>query len=514
MDRARGNTGKIGRRLTLVPVLVEIGSSAPGLNRRAAPVGEAPLLASRLLGLSHDQIRLKAEGAPMDSIAGIVADLDSLPEEFSVEALCDVIKVEWIEEALRQTGRGSQRERRMPAPLALWLVVLLALFRRHSYTNLLHLLAESLWARRHWPERAPPSSSALTQARDRLGPEPVRRLFDRSSKAFLDEVPGLRLGGLRLMAMDGSTGRTPDCEANEAHFGRPGSSRGRSAYPMLRMVTLLDLGTRLTVDTRFGPYRTGEVTLARSLLEGVPMDALVVMDRNFAAYELLWDLHQGRGAHFVVRVKRNMKSRTVRRISRSERIVRIRIPRAVRRHRPDLPCTWDLREVTCRPRPGHEAIRLFTSMLDPTQVSAEEIAGAYGQRWGQETAFDETKTHLLGHSTVNQPVLFRSKTPRRVEQELYGVFLAHNVVRMLLFRAAPAAELSPLRLSFVVALERVREAVRDMAALPTARLPERYARLLAALTRVIVPTRPGRSNPREVKIKMSSYPCKQTRCVA
>ena len=126
------------------------------------------------------------------------------------------------------------------------------------------------------------------------------------------------------MAMDGSTGRTPDCVANETHFGRPPSSRGRSAYPMMRMVTLLDVGARLTVGLRFGPYRTGEMALAKTLLDRVPSDAILLLDRNFAAYEFLWDLRHRRGAHFVVRVKRNMKARTIRRISPNERIVRIR----------------------------------------------------------------------------------------------------------------------------------------------------------------------------------------------
>lgn len=450
----------------------------------------------------------------MDSFDRIVADLDSGTERFSVEALSEVLDPAWIEEVLRESGRVSRRERRLPAPLAVWLVVLLALFRRHSYVNLLHMLADSLWARRHWPEGSPPSSSALTQARDRLGPDPVRRLFDRSAEAFLQQVPGLRLAGLRLMAMDGSTGRTPDCVANETHFGRPPSSRGRSAYPMMRMVTLLDVGARLTVGLRFGPYRTGEMALAKTLLDRVPSDAILLLDRNFAAYEFLWDLRHRRGAHFVVRVKRNMKARTIRRISPDERIVRIRFHSSLTHRRPDIAPTWILREVIYRPTPGHEGIRVFTSLLEPTQVSAEQIAAAYGERWQQETAFDETKTHLLDLSTVNRAVLFRSMTPERVAQELYGVFIAHNLVRMLLHRAAPKAATSPLRLSFVVALERVREAVRDMMALDTPRLPERYGRLLGALARVVVPLRPGRSNPREVRIKMSPYPCKKPRSAA
>lgn len=447
----------------------------------------------------------------MASIAEIVPDLDLASQDFAVEALADVLKPAWIEEALRRTGTQSQRKRRLPAPLALWMVVLLALFRRHSYVNLLGMLAGSLWGRRHWGEDGPPSSPALTQARDRLGPEPFRLLHERSSTSFLGELPGLRLAGRRLMSMDGSTTRTPDSEANRAYFGLPGSSRGRSAYPAMRLVTLMDTGSRLTVAARSGPYRTAEITLARALIDDVPRDALLLVDRNFAAYEFLWDLHERRGVDFVVRLKRRMNFPTVRRLGRGDRIVSVRLPRALRRRRPDIPRTWLLREVTYRPQPGYEEIRLLTPLMDPAAASREQIASAYGHRWEHETGLDELKTHLMDRTTVNRPVFFRSMTPERVEQELLATFIAHNVVRMLIHRAAQRAGVADSRPSFVAALERLREAIHDMMALSTPRLPERYARLLASLLWVLVPKRPGRSNPREVKIKMSSYPCKMTR---
>jgi hypothetical protein len=279
----------------------------------------------------------------------------------------------------------------------------------------------------------------------------------------------------------------------------------------MRVVTLLDTGSRLTVALRSSPYATGEMTLARSLIPSVPSDALLLLDRNFAAYELLWDLHHGRGAHFVVRIKRNMNARTVRRLGPGDRLVRIRFHPPLRRRRPELPRHWILREVTYCPKPGHEPIRVLTPLLDPTQVPPQEIATAEGLRWEHETALDETKTHLLDRTTANRPVSSRSETPSRVEQELYGIFVAHNLVRMLLHRAAAQAGKEPLHLSFTAALERIREAVRDMMAMATPRLPERYAPLLSNLARVVVPRRPGRSNRREVKIKMSSYPCKGTR---
>ena len=450
----------------------------------------------------------------MSSIAGILPDLDATSEKFVVEALSDALDPAWIEEALRRSGRESQRERLLPARLALWTVVLLCLFRRHSYVSLLGLLAESLWARRHWPSGVPPTSSALVQARDRLGPEPARTLFERSADAWRSQSGGLLVAGHRVLTMDGSTARTPDSAPNRAAFGLPPSSRGRAAYPMMRLVTLLDVGSRLTLGVRSGPYRSGEITLAHGLLDAVPAGSLLVLDRNFTSYEFLLDLHLKRGAHFIVRVKRTMKARTLRRLGPGDRLVQVRFHNSLRHFRPDLPATWVLREVTYCPREGHEAVRVFTTLLDPALLPAEEVAQAYGLRWEHETALDEAKTHLLDRTTVDRAVLFRSMTPRRVEQELYAIFIAHNLVRVLLLRAGARAGRCPRRLGFTVALDRVREAVRDMMALATPRLPERYGRLLAALGRVVVPKRPGRASPREVKIKMSQYPCKQTRTCA
>jgi hypothetical protein len=253
--------------------------------------------------------------------------------------------------------------------------------------------------------------------------------------------------------------------------------------------------------------------MARALLPSLSADVLVAMDRNFAAFKFLWDVRQ-HGAHFLVRIKRNMRFRTVRRLGPGDRLVRVRLHAALRRGRPDLPAHWVLREITYTPKPGHESIRLLTSVVDPILLSAGQSAIAYGLRWGHETELDEYKTHLMDRTTVNRPVVFRSMEPTRVEQELYGMLIAHNALRVLMHRAALASGRDELRLSPIFALERLREAIRDMMGLATPRLPERFQRLLKAVASVVVPRRPKRSNPREVKIKMSSYPCKMTRLAA
>lgn len=432
-----------------------------------------------------------------------------LEQEFVVEALARVIQPEWIAEALFETGRASKRRRRLPAPFVLWFVVLLGLHRRTSYENLLEKLHGSWWTEENWKPEECPCSSAVTKARDRLGVEPVRELFKRSSGAWLEQTPGLIFHGRRVYAIDGSTLKAPDSAPNRRGFGKPKGGRGVGGYPQLRVVALMDVGTHIFRDLRFGPFGTGELTLTRELVESVEPRSLVLMDRNFLAYDLLWDLHEGQGADFVVRVKGQVKSRCVRVLGEGDRIVEIDLPRYFRRRRPDMPRTWRLREISYRPEGGKETIRLFVTIVDEN-VGTEELARVYHERWEEEGAFDELKTHLCSCTQVNRPVVFRSKTPKRVAQELYGLLIAHNAVRKIMCVASSLVPIECMRLSYTAAIERIRETTRDMMQLRAIYLPQRYERMLQAIGRAKVPKRPGRQNPRCVKMKMSRYPLKRS----
>lgn len=429
---------------------------------------------------------------------------------FVVEGLAEALRLEWVNEALKWSGRKSVRRRLLPAEFVVWFVVLLGLYRRTSYGNLLEKLAGTWWSWRRWPQDKPPSTSAVTKARDRLGVEPVKILYERSADGWVKATEGLRLVGKRVCAFDGTTCKTPDTPENRSHWGKPGASRGAAAYPQLRMVALLDVGTRLVKAFRHGPYRRGEIGLARDLLPAVRDDNIVLLDRDFAAYDFLWDLHTDRGADFVVRIRKNMKVLPVRRLSVGDAIVEVRVPRHFRRKRPDMPRTWLLREITYRPEGAGEEIRLLTTLIDADDVSKDELAQLYGRRWDEETSIDEVKTHLCKCATITEPVIFRSRTPSRVEQELYGLVIAYNVVRFLAYKAARTARVSPLRLSFTAAVERIREAMHDMMRMPTRQLPQRYRRMLDAIARAKAPERPGRRYPRAVKIKMSRYPLKRS----
>ena len=242
------------------------------------------------------------------------------------------------------------------------------------------------------------------------------------------------------------------------------------------------------------------------------MGSLVLLDRNFLAYDFLWDLHRC-GSDFLLRLPVNIKPRLIQRLGSGDAMVEVEIPRHYRKERPDMPRTWILRMISYCPEGCSETIRLFTTLLDP-HVPKEELAMLYHDRWEEETVTDEFKTHLCACATVNRAVVFRSHKPERVEQEWYGLLIAHNAVRKTMVCAASMVNLSPRRLSFTAAVERLREATYEMMRLRPERLLERYQVLLQGIARAIVPDRRGRKNPRCVKIKMSKYPLKKIKDAA
>ncbi|MGQ0613782.1 MAG: IS4 family transposase [Planctomycetaceae bacterium] len=460
----------------------------------------------------------------MSRIARISDCLDEGSERFGVEALASVLPQGWIRESLEAAAVRTSRCRQLPCAMTVWLVLLLALFRRLSYRNLLGMLEGSRWALRHWRGRPPPSSTALSKARDRVGVAPLAHLYRRSARAWEEAGGGRWFHGHRVKAIDGFNLKTWDSDANRAYFGAPGASRGESAFPQVRVVGCLDVGTRILTAARFAPYARSELALLDEMRADLEPGCLVLLDRGYAAYETLWDLHQ-HGVDFLVRLKRNMRVERIRTLGPGDFLVQIPIHGALRALRPDLPRYWTLREVVADGPPGDDETRRFLTSLLGTSIRGAEIAGLYPLRWQEEIAIDEVKTHLGDAATVNRPLILRSRTPERVKQEIHGYLIAYNAVRRLMVEAAaPAAgttepqsqtpeptieTVDPLRLSFTTTLERLREAIRDMARLPPYLLQDRFDEFQRAVRRAYVTPRPGRSYPRAVRVKMSNYPLKR-----
>ena len=232
----------------------------------------------------------------MCPIGDEASGLEKRGASFTVESLAKEFRQEWVEEALSQAGRESVRVRLLPATLTVWLVILMGLHRRTSYVNLLEKLHGTWWTRDRWSSEKPPCARAVTKARDRIGVEPMKMLFERSAAEWFTQPEGLLVRGLRVQAIDGSTMKTPDTPKNSRRFGRPGSSRGRAAYPQFRIVALADVGTRVIKAARWSRYRKGEIDLVRDIVPEIAPETLVLPDSGLFAYDLLWSIH-ARGAN-------------------------------------------------------------------------------------------------------------------------------------------------------------------------------------------------------------------------
>jgi hypothetical protein len=436
-----------------------------------------------------------------------LSQLERSLERFSVEALAKHLQPSLIENALKQTGRESKRIRKLPAVFVVWLIICLGVFRRLSIQNVVARLGKPLGGEELWEEE--PSSAAVTEARNRLGVEPVSCVAGKLSELLRKRFgPQLRWEGMEVLIIDGTTFKVQDSPENDKYFGRPGASRGKAGYPQMRAAFLLSATHRFIWESRFAPYSTGEITMAKELIEQVPAGSLVLLDRNFYAHKILVRLME-RGAHFVARMKKSAAARRLCKFGRGDYLIEITTPRYIRRKVPGFPEKIILRLLVIK-RKGAEAIYLLTSLTDPRVYRKTELSNLYLERWEIETSIDEVKTHQIEATRVNRPVIFRSKSPERVLQEAHGLIIAYNLIHAVIAEGAQRAKVAPTRISFVSALERVREAIPRMASAPTRQLPFLYKRLIEHISKAVLPPRRRRSNPRVVKIKMSPYKLRRT----
>lgn len=425
---------------------------------------------------------------------------------FTVEVFASIFKKEWIEEALRVTDRETERKRKLPAVFTVWLVIAMAFYRDLSIQNILNRMGNVLGVGSLWENGDIPTSAAAVEARDRVGFGPLRNLVEKFREWLLQTYrDAMSWKGMLLLALDGTTFKVPDSDENRRRFGLPGASRGRAAFPQMRALFLVSAKLRFVLGALFAPYRRAEISLAMRMLVSIPKGALLLLDRNFNAWEFLIRLREA-GHHFLLRAKEKMTGKVLAVLGAGDRLIEMTVPRARRAQVPGLPKTVVVREISVRIQ--GKPFRFFTSLLKPSTHRAIDLVFLYAERWQEEIALDEIKTHQAGATTVNRPVIFRCKSTRRVLQEAYGLVLAYNLVRSLMAQAALPRQIDPLRLSFVDSLERLRSAAQLMAAVPTLMLPAIFHDLLRSIAQCLVPKR-RRANPRAVCIKMSSYPLKK-----
>ena len=385
-----------------------------------------------------------------------------ITDYISLGVLTKTFPLHQVKAVLAAQGKGSRRQRDLPAHVVVYYVIALALFLQVSYREVLRCLLEGL----SWllgPGQVIPvtGKSGISQARTRLGWEVLRQLHNEVVKPIATETSkGAWYRCWRLVSLDGSTLDVADEKENARAFGRPSASRGASDYPQIRFVALVENGTHVLFGTHLADYATGEVTLAQEVLGGLQKGMLCLADRNFFGFAL-WNRARATGADLLWRVKKNLRLRVEQRLPDGSYLSRIYASERDWRHQTNgvVVRVIDYRlEGIANAEPLY---RLVTTILDPTQGPAEELAALYHERWEIETALDELKTHLRGAKIV-----LRSKTPELVRQEFYGLLLAHFAVRGLMHEAALKAGEDPDRLSFLHAVRVIRRKLPTYGAIP------------------------------------------------
>jgi hypothetical protein len=369
---------------------------------------------------------------------------------------------EKVDAVLEQTGRASQRERDLPAHVVVYYVIALALYMRSSYREVLRCLLEGVqWLLDPSAAVKVAGKSGISQARSRLGVEPVQALYE----AVVVPVAGKRTKGAwyrqwRLVSLDGSTLDVADTKENEEAFGRPGASRGSAAFPKIRFVALLENGTHVLWAARMDKYAIDELTLAEKVVPALEKGMLCLADRFFPSHKL-WQKAAATGADLLWRTRQNARLEIDQRLPDGSYLSRI-YPSTSDRRNERKAIVVRVIDYRLDKVPAAEPVyRLITTILDHKLAPAKELAALYHERWEIETALDELKTHLRGAQIV-----LRSKTPELVRQEFYGLLMAHFAIRGLMHEAALKADEDPDRLSFLHAVRVVQRRMARFAAIP------------------------------------------------
>lgn len=405
------------------------------------------------------------------------------------------IKPEWIDEALTASGIATVRRRRLPAEQVIWVVLGMALFRDRPLEDVVSKLDLAL------PGPSTVARSSVTQARARVGSKPVQWLFDRCASKWVHEsADAHQWRGLRLYGMDGSWVRVPNTVENREKFGGHSPRGIESGYPMARIVVLMALRSHLLAAANLGRYEgIHELEYAKPLRDSIPESSLTVLDRGYLSASFLLGIESKTDRHWLIRSKKNISFMVIKRFGPDDELVEMKVSAQARAKDPSLPLTWIARRIRYQ-IPGFKEQFLLTSLHDSKRFPAREIAELYHERWELEMGYDEIKTEMLEREEV-----IRSKTPDGVLQELWGILLAFNLVRLEMQSIAKEEKIEPTRISFVEALRLIRTEWDWLSVTSPGAIPKRLASLRRNVKRYILPPRRKRSYPRATKLKFSRH---------
>jgi hypothetical protein len=426
----------------------------------------------------------------------------------SFEALARIVRPQMIDDALTRARKHSIRIRKLPACGVVWLIIGIGLFAEVDIPSIWRQVVgtlASLW--NAVAELKPACKGAIAKARKQMGARVLRLLFRSVSSPVADmRTRGAFYRGLRVMALDGQSLKLPDTPVNAKAFGRPSTRRAgqeiAAGYPQLQLLRLIETGTHVAVEAIIKPCRCNEYPYAIHFLDVAPVDSLTLADRGFYGYTVLKHASDTR-KHVLVRVASYVKFEIVKTLCDGSSLARIYPTDRDRRRQTNGLIIRVIRYTIDDPnRVGHQIEhRLATTLLDEQTYPAIELVVLYHRRWEIEIDNDELTTHQL----LNRPVELRSRTPVGCVQELYGILIAHNAIRMLMHESACDVNIDPRELSFIHAVRVLRETIPLMRAAQTEQLPRIYRAMLTQIASTRLPPREDRINPRVVKSKRIPY---------
>jgi hypothetical protein len=398
-------------------------------------------------------------------MARTIAELPSgsrITDYISLGVIAKYFPANKVNAILSDSGRTSIRQRDLPAHVVVYYVIALALYMQSSYREVLRCLLEGIqWLRDPASSVRVAGKSGISQARTRLGWEPLKRLFETvAAPIATKQTKGAWYRQWRVVSLDGSTLDVADNAENEAAFHRPAASRGSSSYPQIRFAALLENGSRVLFAAHMGDCQSSEITLAGRLLPILKKGMLCLADRYFLGYET-WEKAKAAGADLLWRGRKNLRLDPDKRLPDGSYLSHLYASTSDWRRKRNGIVVRVIDYTLEGIKDAEPIYRLVTTIINPEDAPAAELAALYHQRWGIETALDELKTHLRGAKIV-----LRSKRPDLVRQEFYGLLLAHFAIRGLMHEAALEAGEGPTELSFIHAVRVIRRRLPRFAAIP------------------------------------------------
>lgn len=426
-------------------------------------------------------------------------DIDDLHSFADLNTFSQNIPVEWVESALELSSKATIRRRRLPSEQVLWLVIGMALFRNEPVNEVarrLNICANGL------ANEALLARSGLSEARQRLGEEPLEWLFKRTGRHWgRERYPQDDWHGLQVLAVDGALFRTPDTPELREHFGSGNTSSERQTpFPMMRLVALMNVRSHIILDAQLSPYRRSEMRLADGFTAQIPDRSVTLFDKGFWGSDFLIGLmNSGVQRHWLIPERKGLIYEEVEVFNEHDRLLRMKVSPQARKRNPELPETWQVRAVSYEVK--NKLKTVFTS-LPAEQFNTEQVAALYQERWEIELGFRDIKS-----SMQNNTITLRSKKVSLIHQEVWGMLLAYNVVRREASQAAVSYGREPNQIRFKLACQFIAAQLIVMAgAQPVSRTGARLSEMRAGIGNLFLDNRPRPSRPRSVKISKTRYP--------